>query len=137
LSPFKKNAYAARSTRIAQLPSDNALLRLAEVLGNIDRIRTYTEDYTFDRFVTDPKCQDAVEHCLLRISEAARKLQGVVEELIPDQPWSDIRAMGNVLRHEYDNINLSVIWHVIEHDLGPLQQAVERAIAALQDKDAK
>jgi uncharacterized protein with HEPN domain len=117
------------------LPSDNLLPRLSDVLGNIDRIRTYTENYTFERFVTDPKCQDAVEHCLLRISEAARKLQGVVEELIQDQPWSDIRAMGNVLRHEYDAINLSVIWHVIEHDLGPLRQAVERAMTALQKKD--
>jgi len=44
------------------------------VLENIERIRAYTKSYTFDSFVSDPKCQDAVERCLLRISEAARKL---------------------------------------------------------------
>jgi uncharacterized protein with HEPN domain len=54
------------------LPSDKPLLRLYDILENVDRIRRYTERYNFDRFADDPKCQDAVERCLLRISEAAR-----------------------------------------------------------------
>jgi uncharacterized protein with HEPN domain len=83
------------------LPSDNPLLRLADVLENIERIWSYTQNYTFDRFASDSKFQDAVERCLLRISETARKLQGVAEVLVPGQPWSDIRAVGNVLRHDY------------------------------------
>lgn len=119
------------------MPSDKPLFRLTDVLENIERIRTYTENYTIDRFVSDPKCQDAVEHCLLRISEAARKLQGVAEVLVPDQPWSDIRAVGNVLRHDYDSVNPNVIWQIVENDLGPLRQAVERAIGVLCEKDAK
>lgn len=119
------------------MPSDNPLYRLADVLENIERIWAYTENYTFDHFVSDPKCQDAVERCLLRVSEAARKLQGVVEVLAPDQPWSDIRAVGNVLRHDYDAIDPNVIWHIIENDLGPLWQAVDRAIVVLREKDAK
>jgi uncharacterized protein with HEPN domain len=119
------------------LPSDNPLFRLADVLENIERIRTYTKSYTFDSFVSDPKCQDAVERCLLRISEAARKLQGVAAALVPDQPWSDIRAIGNVLRHEYDTINPNVIWHIIENDLGPLWQAVDRVIGVLRDKEVQ
>jgi len=73
----------------------------------------------------------------LRISEAARKLQGIAEILVPDQPWSDIRAVGNVLRHEYGAVNPNVIWHIIENDLGPLRQAVERAIVALRETDTK
>jgi uncharacterized protein with HEPN domain len=119
------------------LPSDKPLFRLTDVLENIDRIRTYTENYAIDRFLSGPKCQDAVERCLLRISEAARKLQGVVEVLVPHQPWSDIRAVGNVLRHEYDTINPNIIWHIIENDLGSLRQAVERAIVVLRETDAK
>jgi Protein of unknown function DUF86 len=53
------------------LPSDKPLVRLYDILENIDRIRRYTENYTFARFADDSKCQDAVERCLLRISEAA------------------------------------------------------------------
>jgi len=39
------------------LPSDNPLFRLADVLENIERIRTYTESYTFDRFISDPNAR--------------------------------------------------------------------------------
>lgn len=118
------------------MPSDNPLLRLDDMLENIDRIRGYTEDYTFDCFANDLKCQDAVERCLLRISEAARKLQGIVDVIAPDQPWSDVRAVGNVLRHEYDAVNPAVIWHIVESDLGHLKQSVEKAIAVLRQKKA-
>ena len=90
------------------------------------------ESYTFGRFAKDTKTQDAVERCLLRISEAARKLEGIVDTIAPEQPWSDVRAVGNVLRHEYDAVNPDVIWNIIENDLGPLRQAVEKAIGILK-----
>ena len=109
------------------MPSDKPLLRLDDVLENIRRIHTYTEKYTFERFLDDPKCQDAVERCLLRISEAARKLEGIVDTVAPDQPWPDVRAVGNVLRHEYDAVNPAVIWHIVENDLEPLKEAAEKA----------
>jgi uncharacterized protein with HEPN domain len=119
------------------LPSDKPLLRLYDILENVDRIRRYTEHYNFDRFADDPKCQDAVERCLLRISEAARKLEGIVDPIAPDQPWSDVRAVGNVLRHEYDAVDPVVIWQIIEKDLAPLRRAVEEAIDILRDGRAE
>jgi uncharacterized protein with HEPN domain len=115
------------------LPSEKPLLRLYDVLENVDRIRSYTEDCTFDRFVEDPKTQDAVERCLLRISEAARKLQGVVELVAPDHPWADVRAIGNVLRHQYDAVDPAIVWQIVETDLEPLRAAVAKAIALLDN----
>ena len=115
------------------MPSDKPLVRLYDILENIDGIRRYAENCTFDRFADDSKCQDAVERCLLRISEAARKLEGVVDAIAPEQPWSDVRAVGNVLRHEYDAVDPAVIWQIIEKDLVPLRRAVEKAIDILRD----
>jgi hypothetical protein len=54
-------------------------------------------------FTQDPKTRNAAERCLERISEAARKLGGVAEELCPGIPWPQLRAVGNLLRHEYDS----------------------------------
>jgi uncharacterized protein with HEPN domain len=113
------------------LPSDKPLIRLYDILENVDRIRRYTEG--FDRFADDPKCQDAVGRCLLRISEAARKLEGVVDAIALEQPWSDVRAVGNVLRHEYDAVDPVVVWQIVEKDLVPLVGAVEQAIRILGD----
>ena len=113
------------------MPSENTILRLEDILENISLIEEYTRDYSHQRFVQDRKTQDAVERCLLRISEAAKKLEGSVDTIMPDQPWSAIRAVGNVLRHEYDRVDPEIIWRIVNNDLDPLKRAVEAALSKL------
>ena len=107
------------------------MLRLEDVLENIKLIEDYTQDSSYRLFARDLKTQDAVERCLQRISEAAAKPEGAVETLMPDQPWSEIRTVGNVLRHEYDQIDPNVIWRIVSEDLKPLKHAIETALARL------
>jgi uncharacterized protein with HEPN domain len=114
------------------LPSKTPILRLEDILENIGLIEDYTRNYSDQTFVHDRKCQDAVERCLLRISEAASKLEGLIESLIPGQPWSEIRAVGNILRHEYDRVDPAVIWHIVSEDLRPLKDAVESTLDRLR-----
>jgi uncharacterized protein with HEPN domain len=114
------------------LPSKSPILRLEDILENIELIEEYTQGYSSQDFIRDRKCQDAVERCLLRISEAAKKLDSSVEVLIPHQPWSAIRAVGNVLRHEYDRVNPDVIWRIVDEDLSPLKQAIESSFQKLR-----
>jgi uncharacterized protein with HEPN domain len=142
LSMFSPNQYGRIGcgvglTGIAPLPSEKPILRLEDILDNIDRIQRYTRDLDFDRFLLDTQCHDAVERCWLRISEAAKKLEGVVDLIVPDQPWMQIRAVGNVLRHDYDEVDPAVIWQIVTTHLSPLERAVETALTKLRtEKDA-
>lgn len=86
---------------------------------------------TEGQFAGDAKTSDATQHCLLRISEAAVKLDALAEQLAPDQPWADIRSLGNRLRHEYDRIEPAIIWKIVTVDLPPLRRACEAALAQL------
>ena len=113
------------------MPSDKPIQRLKDIAENIDWIFQYTDGLRFRNFVENRLVRDAVERCLLRISEAAKKLEGVVDKLIPDQPWSDIRSLGNAIRHEYDSIDAEAIWNIVEVDLVPLADAVDAAIEKL------
>jgi uncharacterized protein with HEPN domain len=106
---------------------------LKDIVENIARIRRYTDGYTRERFVSDQQCQDAVERCLSRISEAARKLGGLPQEVAPHQPWSDIRAIGNILRHEYDLVIVDAIWRVVTEDLPRLEADLKEALSKLPD----
>jgi uncharacterized protein with HEPN domain len=76
---------------------------------------------------------DAVERCLERISEAAAKLGELAPALVPDQPWRDIRALGNRLRHEYDEIRGDRLWDIVRTDLPSLCKACEEAMQRLRD----
>jgi uncharacterized protein with HEPN domain len=114
------------------LPSKSPVLRLEDILENIGLIEEYTRDYSPQDFARNKMCQDAVERCLLRISEAAIKLEGSIEAMIPSQPWSAIRAVGNVLRHEYDRVDPDVIWRIVSDDLTSLKKAVEASLNTLR-----
>jgi uncharacterized protein with HEPN domain len=76
-------------------------------------------------FERDGKTRDAVERCLERICEAAHRLGGRAAQLMPNQPWSDIRGMGNRLRHAYDRLDLDIVWNTAG-DLLPLLAADAR-----------
>jgi uncharacterized protein with HEPN domain len=75
-----------------------------------------------------------VLYALLIISEAARKLRNQADRLAPDQPWPDITSIGNVLRHQYDDVEPETIWWIVQRDLVTLKLAVQQALAALSDK---
>jgi uncharacterized protein with HEPN domain len=114
------------------LPSKRLVPRLEDILENISLIEEYTRHYSSLDFHQDQKCRDAVERCLLRISEAAKRLEGSIEALIPDQPWFAIRAVGNVLRHEYDRVDPDVIWRIVSEELKPLKQAIVSSLDKLR-----
>lgn len=84
---------------------------------------------SFDDFRDDPKTVAAVERKLQIISEAAIQLGPAAESNWPELPWREVRGIGNWLRHQYERIELSVLWNTIEQDLPPLKVVVLRALA--------
>lgn len=101
------------------MPSKRPSDRFNDIIYNIDAIGRYTAGISEEQFQADEKTFGATQHCLLRISEAAKKLGPLAKELAPDQPWADIRGIGNRLRHEYDTIDRHQIWSTVRDDLGP------------------
>lgn len=75
--------------------------------------------------------RDAVERCSERICKAAHRLTTLAAELMPEQPWSDVRGMGNLLRHAYDQISLDVLWNAVRYDVPGLADATRKAIARI------
>jgi uncharacterized protein with HEPN domain len=71
---------------------------------------------------------DAVERNLQKISEAAIRLGEKAETLCPGIPWHNVRGMGNWLRHQYDAIDLEIIWVTVTDKLPELKAAVKLAL---------
>jgi uncharacterized protein with HEPN domain len=114
------------------LLSDKRIRWLDDILENVARIERFTAGADFRRFVGDEQITFAVLHALLVISEAARRLGADAEMLAPDQPWRAIRALGNVLRHEYGGVDPIAIWRIVTDDLPVLKAAVDRALSSLR-----
>ena len=106
---------------------------LADIVENAERIEQYVFGLDHLAFKGSGLVRDAVERCLERVCEAAARLGEQADELMPDQPWREIRGMGNRLRHAYDRIDVDVIWNAARNDVPGLASDARRAMSRLQN----
>jgi len=113
----------------------------AQPLKDISRAIAMIEDFVrgmdLHTFLQDPKTVAAVERKLLLVSEAAIRLGDDAERLCPGLPWSDIRGIGNWLRHRYDRVDVETLWNTVVDDLPPLKASVAVALARLPEPSAE
>lgn len=62
------------------------------------------------------------------IGEAARLVPEEVTNRSSRVPWADMRAMRNVVAHEYDRVNLLTIWGTVQNDLPPLAPLLQQVL---------
>jgi uncharacterized protein with HEPN domain len=101
---------------------------LIEMLETIAGIEDALSDQTIASFTTSWFLQRGTERALEIISEAVRHLP---DELMATQPqiaWSDIRSIGNIIRHEYHRVEPNVIWTVVRDDLPVLKSALQKML---------
>lgn len=107
------------------MPSKRPEDRLRDIIANCDHIAHYVTGMTLQTFVTDQRTVNAVQYCLLRISEAAAKLGNDLDARYPDTPWRGTRGIGNILRHRYDDVIEALVWECVQHDLPKLRASAE------------
>jgi uncharacterized protein with HEPN domain len=74
--------------------------------------------------------QRAIERGLEIISEASRHIPDDQKALAPEIPWRQIAAIGNLLRHEYQRADSSLVWNIVIEHLPRLGAAVNRLMDA-------
>ena len=84
--------------------------------------------WTKNEFLGDLQCQDAVIRRLEIMGGAARRISVKTHEDYPDLPWSDLIGMRNIMIHEYDDVDLHIVWETVHCDLSPLIDAIENIL---------
>ncbi len=88
----------------------------------------YVSGKRLEEFLADSECQDAVIRRLEIIGEASRRLSEETRAALPGLPWHDMLGMRNILIHEYDNVDLVMVWHTIHTDLPILVSAIQEGV---------
>ncbi|MSO85707.1 MAG: DUF86 domain-containing protein [Rhodospirillales bacterium] len=111
------------------MPSDDPVQCLEDIRANIARIRGHVEGMDEEAFLQDAKTQDAVERCIERIAEAARKLGDLFDQDYPGLDLPALRRLGSVLRHDYDGVQPALLWGFVRKRLGPLDAMARAELA--------
>lgn len=89
--------------------------------------KSFVQGIDWEVFEQDLMRQAAVIRQFEIIGEAARRISTETQAAIPSIPWAKVIGIRNRLIHEYDAIDLEVIWDTIHLALPGLITAIERA----------
>ena len=103
--------------------------RLGHIVEAIDKIQIYVDGMSLEEFLADTRTSDAVLRNLEIVGEAARLVPEDVTIRHHQVPWADMRAIRNIVAHEYDRVDLRIIWEAIHQDLPPLVSLLQEVLA--------
>ena len=103
---------------------------LAHMRDCLDRNNEYTNAERA-RFDSLRLVQDAVIRNLQTLTESSQRLSSEIKATQPQIPWREFAGFRNVIVHGYLGVDLGAVWLVVEQNLPPLSEALNRMAAGL------
>ncbi len=105
---------------------------LLDMLESAKLATRYVAEKSKSDFSSDVQLQDAVIRRLAIIGEAARRVSEATCQNFPMIPWIEIRGMRNRLVHEYDDLDVDIVWDTVKNSLPLLTQELEKIVPSNQ-----
>lgn len=100
--------------------------KLAEYAKKILR---YCEGVDYGQFSSDSKLAEACVFNLSQMGELANRIDDAYALAHPQIPWRYIYGLRNRIVHDYEGVNLLLIWQIIHEDLPDLLKNLTDIIA--------
>ena len=101
--------------------------RIQDMLEAIQRIEKYSVRGR-RAFVDDELIQTYIVHNLQIFGEAAFKIPPEYRNQHTEIPWSKIMGMRHILVHDYFQIDLEIVWAVVEKELPGLKEKLQNLL---------
>jgi uncharacterized protein with HEPN domain len=115
------------------MPSDTGATGrwLNDIRQHVILVQTFVDGMTHEALRDDLRTTYAVARCLEIISEASRRPPGELKARHPSIAWREMAGAGNVYRHDYEDVAVSLVWVVLQDHLPALRMVVEQELLAL------
>ena len=104
------------------------LAYISDILQAITLIEKYTLNRTVIDLASDIMLQDSVIRRVEIIGVAANKVSEDIKQKYPDIPWREIIDTRNRISHDYDAIDIDLVWDIAQIDLPNLKDQLQQII---------
>ena len=97
----------------------------SKAFENINTIQNYCKSSDYDSFCSNTML---VEACVFNLSQMGELVKNVDDEYKKEQlgiPWHQLYGLRNRIVHDYEGVNLKLVWQIIRDDLPSLQLKLE------------
>lgn len=95
---------------------------IQKIINYIDSIIRYTNDVDYSKFRNNSMMVEACVFNLSQIGELVNKLDKEYLSKHHEIPWFEIRGLRNRIVHDYEGVNLNLIWEIIDVDIRILKE---------------
>ncbi|MEN3002945.1 HepT-like ribonuclease domain-containing protein [Dehalobacterium formicoaceticum] len=88
----------------------------------------FKDDMTFEEFSNDLKTISACVFSLSQIGELVSRLDVEFVEANNQIPWRKIKGMRNRIVHDYEGIQLNIVWDVLVDFLPELIKSINKIL---------
>jgi uncharacterized protein with HEPN domain len=110
------------------VPKDPTIA-IRDCLAEIAVLHEIEARTTLHAFRNDPIVRRAAAYAIQTISEAVRRIPDDWLADFPTEPWGQIKAIGNRIRHEYFRVDDAILWEIITTDTHALKTVMEAMLA--------
>jgi uncharacterized protein with HEPN domain len=101
---------------MSNIPEHDAV-RLRHMLDAAHKARLFLQDRSRSDLESDEMLALAVVRLLEILGEAAARVSPTAQAKLPAIPWRQIVGTRNRLIHGYFDVDLDIIWAIVQHDL--------------------
>ena len=112
---------------MADLP-ERDLSWLLDMLLSAQDAEKFTHGINKAEFLDSDLHQSAVIRALEVLGEAAGRVSRETVAALPEIPWQDVTGMRHRLIHDYFDVNLELVWEVVQDEIPSLIKALERLV---------
>lgn len=96
--------------------------------GYSTKLIDYCSGYTYDTFTADVKLVEACVFNLSQLGELCRVVDDAFAAAHPEIPWREMYGLRNRIVHDYEGVNLRLVWEIISEDIPALKDTLEKLV---------
>lgn len=89
-----------------------------------EKILKYCEGYHYSSFVADTKLVEACVFNLSQMGELCKSVDADYAQKNPQIPWNEMYGLRNRIVHDYEGVNMLLVWQIISEDIPSLRAAL-------------
>ena len=93
---------------------------IEKMIDIIEKLQNYVGENDYHSFSENEMLIDACVFNLSQLGEIANRIDSEYENAHSDIPWRQIYGLRNRIIHDYEGVNLNLIWEIITEDLPDL-----------------